>query len=333
MKQTQKGFTLIELLVVIAIIGILASMLLPTLAKAKKKANRLKCSNNVGQLTKGLTAAAGDYEGYFPWMMTAEDGNLAYRDFNRKSNWKGVLTGNGRNGAANPGTNRRNANWGWARYIQYVWYLGPVMDNLESSKGLLSPSDPAMKRNNDSQARETTPTSSAYAGWGIKTHAQGDDSHFNHRAVSYGLCLGGDTLLGSSIVAITRNVDGDARHKNNKKTQDAIRGPVKVIPVNHYFSAANQSNQGIGSADHMGCHLTHASSGKWSDPAATSTQQYGTKYLMSGLDDNQGNVSTADGAVKQASSADLGGVIKAHVESTGGTLTQQTSAIIRPNTR
>ena len=82
----------------------------------------------------------------------------------------------------------------------------------------------------------------------------------------------------------------------------------------------------------MATHLSHASSGKWTDPT-TVNGQYHTKYIMSGLDDNQGQVSTADGAVKQASSADLGGVIKAHVESTGGTLTQQTSAIIRPNTR
>ena len=82
----------------------------------------------------------------------------------------------------------------------------------------------------------------------------------------------------------------------------------------------------------MATHLTHASSGKWTNPTVANGQ-YHTKYLMSGLDDNQGNVSTADGAVKQASSADLGGVIKAHVDSTGGNLTQQTSAIMRPNTR
>jgi competence protein ComGC len=81
-RSSRIGFTLVALLVVIAILAILAALLLPALARAKQKAQRINCVNNLKQTGLAIRLWSMDHDDKYPMNASAGIGGT-----------KGLITG------------------------------------------------------------------------------------------------------------------------------------------------------------------------------------------------------------------------------------------------
>ena len=267
MKKNTKGFTLIELLVVIAIIGILASMLLPTLAKAKTKANRLKCSGNLGSIAKAYQAYSATYEGQTPHL-DAENTNA---NGNRVPKAKGYGDDD--------------------RFLQAVgWMHGyELRDSLVTFSVLASPLDPKVT----AEQRKWNETNFAQWNGGHK------GNQFNRKRQSYAIHFGGDTAVDATVIASTRNIKSETTGNDRKNYYQAKGGNNNK---NNWRFAPRTT--GFSTNVNWWNHATYDTDG--TNLGTTGFYGPGVKeYSMTGFQSDEANWVTSGGSTKQGTASDF----------------------------